>query len=797
MNTHGKTSNSGEQSKFDFNLAQAWVQALGGGVFNWRFIHDRDKATPAIKRRGTLEQVWQEACQWNAAGYGIFATVNEMDGAGYDAGGRPVAGAHGDTLEHVKAIRAHVVDLDNLNAMANLERAKAHDPAPWFAVQTSPGKAHVYWPVLLGTVDDYRPLQRKLRQWFDGDKAVIDATRVLRVPGFLHQKGEPHLVTCYALLGYDQPILQHTLAQSLAHVNAPEDSGGRHPLGDGELAGPSWEWVLYGLETMPVDGMSHPDFISFTAAYKQAGWTLADPETLKQHWLKWCEKFGAASKGIEYNLKHWDSINDTEVGWKSMLRQNPNLNGAFMFHGSQHVPVAAPATVPTQAHSAVTTWEGGKHPLADQYNGILTAEECAQWFAGCAFISSTSQMFTPFGLMNQTSFNAKYGGKRFIITPQGAPTDEAWKAATRSTLWTVPKIDRLRFKPNERFGEISRDELGRMSLNIYRPAEIETLDDDPAPFLHHLSLVLPDQNDQRILLEYLAHNVKYPGHKIPWAPLIQSTEGIGKGVFKLVMQHAMGHSYTYFPNAKLLNDSGSKFNGWMDQKLFFVADEIRTDEKRDMVEVLKPIISERELEMQGKGKDQVQGDNPGNWLFFSNHKDAIPVNDNSRRFAIFYSPIQSVKDLEARLMDDGYFRWLFDWLGADGDRRGLKIVANYLLHYPIERGAIPMRAPHTSSHAEAVTVSLGPIASAIMDAIEAERPGFRGGWINRNMARDMLKRDYTSQAVAKAITDDLGGYKVGRHSTPIFPEGGGKPELFRIGEWRSVQHYMADQGYFG
>ena len=346
MNTDDKTSNSDGQSNCDFNLAQAWTQALGGGVFNWRFIHDRDKATPAIKRRGTLEQVWVEACQWNAANYGIFATVNEMDGAGYDAGGRPVAGAHGDTLEHVKAIRAHVVDLDNLNAMASLQHATAHDPAPWFAVQTSPGKAHVYWPVLLGTVDDYRPLQRKLRQWFDGDKAVIDATRVLRVPGFLHQKGEPHLVTCYALPGYGQPILQYTLARSLKDVNAPEDSGGRHPLGDGELAGPSWEWVLYGLETMPVDGMSHPDFISFTAAYKQAGWTLADPETLKQHWLKWCEKFGAASKGIDYNLKHWDSINDTEVGWRSMLRQNPNLNGAFMFHGSQHVPKPQPNDIP-------------------------------------------------------------------------------------------------------------------------------------------------------------------------------------------------------------------------------------------------------------------------------------------------------------------------------------------------------------------------------------------------------------------------------------------------------------------
>lgn len=799
----------GDQSNCDFNQAQAWINALTGNdetaVFNWRFIHDQDKARPAIKRRGTLSQIWSEAGRWNAAGYGVFATVNEMDGTGYTPDGQPIKGETGDTGEHVSRIRAHVVDLDNLSAMGNLQRAAQHVPQPWFAVQTSPCKAHVYWPLQgdqrHGDCEQYRMIQRKLRQFYDGDKAVVDATRVLRVPGFLHQKGEPHLVTCYALPGYGIPVLHGALTVSVAHINAPDDQGGRHPLGTPDLAAPSAEWVRYALESMPVDGMTHPEFISFTAAWKQAAWNVLDHDEARQLWLQWCEKFGSDSKGIDYNLKHWDSITGTEIGWRSLLRQNPNLNAQFMFQGVTYNPVlakqaAATGPMPTELRpSAVTVWEDGKHPLSDQFGTIITSEECAAWFSGCAFISSTGEMFTPFGMLKQTAFNAKYGGKRFVINPTGAPTDEAWKAATRSVYWTVPKIDILRFIPNQRFAEIRQDELGRMSLNIYRPAKIETAHGDPSPFLHHLSLVLPNEADQKILLEYLAHNVKFPGHKIPWAPLIQSAEGIGKGVFKHVMQHAIGYTYTYFPNAKLLNDSGLKFNAWMDQKLFFIADEIRTDEKRDMVEVLKPIISETQLEIQGKGTNQVQSDNPGNWLFFSNHKDAIPVNDNSRRFATFYSPIQSYADLEARLMNDAYFRWLFDWLGVDTHRTGLKIVANYLLDYPIERGAIPMRAPRTSSHAEAVRVSLGPIASAIMDAIEGEVPGFRGGWINRDLARELMKRDYPTQVITKAITEDLGGVEIGRHTTPIFQERGRKPRLYRIGEWRSMQHYMADQGY--
>src|SRR3546814_12705478 len=42
--------------------------------------------------------------------------------------------------------------------------------------------------------------------------------------------------------------------------------------------------------------------------------------------------------------------------------------------------------------------------------------------------------------------------------------------------------------------------------------------------------------------------------------------------------------------------------------------------------------------------------------------------------------------------DLAYFRALYDgWLGANSHKTGLKIIADYLLSYPIERGAIPMR----------------------------------------------------------------------------------------------------------
>ena len=787
----GEQPNIALQQRID--LAQAWAAALGGGVFNWRFIHDRDKATPAIKRRGTLDQVWPEACQWNNAGYGIFATVNVMDGTGYMPNGQPIPGAHGDTLEHVVAIRAQVADLDDLNAMQNLERAAAHDPAPWFAVQTSPGKAHVYWPVLLGTVDAFKPLQRKIVPWFGSDKAVIDATRVLRVPGFYHLKGEPHLVTCWQLPGYGKPILQADLATSLAHVTAIDHDGGtRHPLGDPVLAGPSREWVRYAIETMPIDGMDHASFISFLTAFKQAGWTLFDADELREMFLQWCKRFGADSKGDDYNLKHWDSITETELGWKSLLRQNPNLNGAFLFHGAQHVPVA-----PVRAIQDVGPIPTTEHQPTSE---LMLAEDCKQYFAGCTFVTRFGEILDPLGqLLGPTQFNGKYGGPRFVIAPNNtAPTDEPWKAATRSFFWRIPTVDYLRFLPHEKPGAIITDELGRTGVNVFKPANIRRVAGDPAPFLHHLSLILPVPSDQKILLDFIAHNAKYPGHKIPWAPLLQSTEGAGKGIFKSLFRYIVGSAYFHSPQAKELIEGGSKFNAWMRRKLFILVDEIKTDERRDMIEVLKPWISEAEIEIQGKGQDQDKEDNYANWAFFSNYKDAVPINQNSRRFAIFYSAIQSENDLLEREMDETYFTWLNNWFDH---KDGGAILANYFANeYQLERGSIPMRAPKTSSHREAIRQGRTPIERAILDAVEIGVPGFKGGFIGTYAASEYLRHNNIRLASAgglERIIESLGYHMLGRMENGYFQEDQGRARtvLFHLDKNADPALYPHAQGY--
>lgn len=758
------------------DLAAAYIAALTGSaetVMEWRALSDVEPGAPGQVARGSLAQCWQWLCAWNAAQHGIFVIVAETDG-------------QGRTLEHVTRLRASYVDHDGADAAQQAERAAQATPAPSFAVQTSPGKTHTYWLTEPhGDKQRFTTIQRRLAALFHGDAKVIDPTRVLRVPGFWHQKAAPHLVTCYALAGMGQPTTIDVLDAATAHVAVPDGgSGERKPLGEGAQA-PSLDWLKHALTLADPNEMDRLEWVAFTSAWKQAGWTLADDDTLRALWMDWCTRY--AKNEPRDNEKQWRSIRDSELDWRSVCKRVPSLQASLSFGVTQtQQPTAAPPMPIPQP------------PALDCSGEYLTHIEQGEWFKGCTFVVTMGQILGPDATFyNQTAFNATFGGKQFIITGDGKKTDEAWKAATRSTLWRIPRVHHIRFLPQQAPGAIVSDALGRSGVNMYVPPIIERKQGDPAPFLNHIAAIIPDEGDRRIMFDWMAHIVKYPGFKIPWAPVIQSAEGIGKGVIKDVMTYAVGLPYVHYPNAQELADSGGKFNGWMRNKVFILADEIKVDEKRHMVEVLKPLVSEKLIEVQSKGVDQKMEDNPACWAFFSNYKDAVPVNKNGRRYAMFFSPLQSEAMLLACGMGDAYMKALFEWLHGDG----CAIVAEWLHNYPIERGAIPMRAPKTTSWDEAVAISLSPIERVIQEAVADGVVGFRGGWIS---GLAVVKRCRDTGAVkgnilpstVGAILEAMGYVEVGRADRPYMQESADtRATLYAREAGVDVAGYGPAQGY--
>lgn len=763
--------------KQNFSATLQYVELLTGSpdtTMDWRLIHDKRKDIPAHHYRGSISEIWDKLCSYNNDGYGVFCNINAMDGIGKE-------------MSNVAHIRAHVIDLDDpLTASVSLQQALIHNPKPQFFVQSSVGKSHVYWVVEPYVGNEYYTIhQRKLAQLFNSDKSIIDAARVMRVPGFYHNKNEPIMVGIHAM-GITAPIPIADLAMSLVTVNVIDTFTARFPLGESTLSAPSLEWAKFALNLLDPNDLDRSEWLSISAAFKQAGWLHSDDVTLVTHWLAWCARYLKDDAGE--NIKLWNSIRETEVGWGAFERRT--TVGAYLQFGFKE-PVQQP--LPQSNMPMLTTTVSS----SDIDSEILDVTDCQTWFKDCYFISRTGEIFSRAGrFMNSTKFNGRYGGKHFIITSTGKTTDEAWKAALRSTLWTIPKVDHVRFLPDKPTFGIVEDALGRPGINTYIPARIDHRQGDVTPWLEHVKKILPVEADRRILYEYLAHCVKFPGYKIPWSPMLQSAEGVGKTVFFEVMQYALGDMYVYSPKAPELVKSGSTFNAWMRGKLMIIVNEIKIDERRELIEILKPMITDNRVEIQSKGVDQEMEDNIANWLFFSNYKDAIPINKNGRRYAILFSALQSVNDILAAGMDQKYFTDLYHWLREGG---GFQFIAHWLLNYPIERGMIPVRAPETSSHAEAIRISRSPIEAAIVSAVDDSAPGFRGGFISVVAVIKKCKTLDIKTPNARTVMnvlEHMGYNHLGRDGRAWLQEDvAAKSELFGISPGMDVSLYGSLQGY--
>jgi hypothetical protein len=166
----------GWHSTPDREEAERFLTLLDPSAVAWTFQTFDDDATRKRKDlarilHGSLDWHWNELCQLQAQGAGVFVTINATDGKG-----RSVA--------NIVRVRALFIDLDG----APLPE-KFH-AEPHLIVESSPGRWHVYWRVDGCPLDRFSTLQKRLAAHYGSDPAVHDLPRVMRLPGCVHQKIE-------------------------------------------------------------------------------------------------------------------------------------------------------------------------------------------------------------------------------------------------------------------------------------------------------------------------------------------------------------------------------------------------------------------------------------------------------------------------------------------------------------------------------------------------------------------------------------------------------------------------------
>lgn len=496
---------------------------------------------------------------------------------------------------------------------------------------------------------------------------------------------------------------------------------------------------------------------------------------LAQHLAFWtgrdCERIERLMRQSGLMREKWDSH-------KSYLREL-TIIGAVSRNvdvlEDDRPAVAAPIAEGVVTHT-VTKREG---------DGYCTVDQQPDHFAGCVYIASQHRALLPDGTIAKPEvFKVKRGGKVFVMDSQGTKTTkDAWEAWTQNQALAPPVVDGLNFKPNLPPRAITRRN-NQTFINSYVPVDIDRKQGDPSPFLTHLAKVLPDERDRTIMLSYMAACVQHQGVKFQWAPLLQGVEGNGKTLFARCIEKAVGTRYTHWVTASKLS---STFNSWLEGKVFYAVEDIYVpDSKREIFEDLKPMVTNDTIEIEAKGVDKVSVEVCGNFMFNSNHRDAIRKTENDRRICILFSAQQQRSDLERDGMGGDYFPNLYKWLREDG----YAVVSEYLHTYAIANALNPavdcQRAPITTSTAEAIGASAGNVEQEIEEAIAQGQSGFSGGWVSSTWLERLLEAKGLARKIShhkrKQILEQMGyiyhpALKEGRVNNNVLPDNT-KPRLF-------------------
>lgn len=461
-------------------------------------------------------------------------------------------------------------------------------------------------------------------------------------------------------------------------------------------------------------------------------------------------------------------------------------------------------------------------PAALARPAFADAEAQDRLFAGWVYVRNSHQMLAPDGdLVKPESFRAALGGPKYLLKmppernreqkiaeelagapasmPRECKTFDPFEAFTRSQLRAWPQARDVCFRPAAAPNEIDDDGL----VNTWRPPRVALVRGCVERFLRHAALLLPDERDRSILLTWLQSAARNWGRKFQWALVLQGAEGNGKTLFLRCMRAALSERYVHMPQA---NEIAEKFNDWFVGKLFVGVEEIRVSERREALEILKTMVTNDRIEVRAMHRDKRMADNFANFMFLTNYKDAVPTNRSDRRYCTFFSAQQSVDDIE-RDMPGDYFPQLYGWL-IQSD--GYAAVADWLRHADLTAAEFDpagtcVRAPQTSSTAEAREISLGRIEQEILQAADDGRYGFRRKWLS-SCALDDLLRDKRLSGISPRkrheILGDLGYRFVGKCTRELSTSCDvGRPNLYRRDGMPSAekgtsldpQEYLFDQ----
>jgi hypothetical protein len=276
--------------------------------------------------------------------------------------------------------------------------------------------------------------------------------------------------------------------------------------------------------------------------------------------------------------------------------------------------------------------------------------------------------------LSERAFNATFN--RELLTPQDRLGGNVVPAIPASVLavnrYQIPAVHSRVYLPGmTRIVEVE----GKLFANTFDETSIppmrepKSADDFEAirRVEEHFKLLFPQQWERDLLLDYLAYNVQMPGEKIVWCVLIQGIDGGGKSWVMNLLSALLGPQNVAPINATALREN---FTGWAQGKKLVFVDEVRLHgtNRYEIIDKLKPYISNETVSIRKMQREPYEIPNVTNYVMFTNHWDALPLNRADRRYFVLSTSFQTLEEITAfNDTHPNYFKRLYAVVHNHGD----------------------------------------------------------------------------------------------------------------------------------
>lgn len=264
-------------------------------------------------------------------------------------------------------------------------------------------------------------------------------------------------------------------------------------------------------------------------------------------------------------------------------------------------------------------------------------------------------------------------------------------------------------------------------LNLWTPMQIKEIEGDVKPFLEHLDYIYDGvQESIDFTLNWMALPLQQLGTKMESAILLVGEPGTGKTIVGAVLRKLHGFKNTDKINGEELE---SQFNDYMMRSTIVTVEEVCLKGKWTLMDRIKDTITSTKTRVNLKHISPYEIENVTNFILFSNHSNALAINERDRRWHVHVSH-QPPKE-------NDYYDKLSDWLTKEN---GYGIIYHYLMHRDLSNFSRYSKPPMTQCKKDMAFSSKSLVEQKITDDIE-----------NRNglFVCDLVTLDQVIQRYAK------------------------------------------------